>query len=102
MDEQFDLWSDNGDDKAEHLERVSSRIARAILDYCRDHPQFHADDLRRAVTRTTGCAAPGSADRVLRRLRQQGMIDYVCLSRSESLYEVFRVGQPNGELRADQ
>jgi hypothetical protein len=91
MDDQFDLWSDDGDDKVEHLERVSSRIARAILDYCRDHRQFHADDLRRAVTRATGISAPASADRILRDLRQKGIIDYKVLDRRASLYAVTRL-----------
>jgi hypothetical protein len=91
-DEQFDLWSDDdGEEQEEHLERVSSRIARAILDYCRDHRQFHADDLRRAVTNRTGITAPASADRILRDLRQRHVIDYKVLDRRASLYEVTRM-----------
>jgi hypothetical protein len=35
----------------EHLERVSSRIARAIIEFCRKHKQFHADQLRAHVIR---------------------------------------------------
>ena len=87
MAEQFELWGDNDED----LERVSSRIARAILDYCRDHRQFHADDLRRAVARETGIAAPASADRILRHLRQKRIIDYRVVDRRASLYEVTHV-----------
>jgi len=97
MGQQFDLWSDadagEREEQEEHLERVSSRIARAIIQFCRDHGRFHADELREWVVKETGIAAPASADRVLRDLRQRRVIDYVCLSRSESLYEVRRVGQ---------
>lgn len=79
------------DEQQENLERVSSRIAWAIIRFCREHRHFHADDLRAAVTRATGVAAPGSADRILRLLRQRGVIDYVVTNRRESLYSVTRV-----------
>ena len=73
---------------APYLDAVSSRIGSAILDFCcaRVGQEFHADDLRRFVTHKVGICAPGSADRVLRDMRQRGAIDYVCISRSESLY----------------
>jgi hypothetical protein len=87
MSEQFELWSE----QPEHLERVFSRIARAILEFCRDHRQFHADDLRRAVIIATGITAPASADRILRDLRQRGVIDYRVVDRRASLYEVTRM-----------
>ena len=71
-----------------YLDAVASRIGSAILDFCsaRGGQEFHADDLRRFVAQKVGLCAPGSADRVLRDLRQRGAIDYVCISRSESLY----------------
>lgn len=78
----------NFDEQRENLERVSSRIARAILEFCQLHHRFHADDLRRFVIRETGIAAPASADRVLRDLRQHHKLDYKVVSRRESLYEV--------------
>jgi hypothetical protein len=73
---------------APYLEAVASRIGSAILDFCatRVGQAFHADDLRQYVTHKIGVCAPGSADRVLRDLRQRGAINYVCVSRSESLY----------------
>lgn len=80
----MDLFSE----QTEHLERVSSRIARAILDFCRTHRCFHADELRAHVAAVTGTSAPASADRVLRDLRQRGLIAYRVLSRRESFYEV--------------
>jgi hypothetical protein len=93
MTEQFDLWSDDGGEQQENLERVSSRIERAILGFCREHREFHADDLRRAVITATGIAAPASADRILRLLRQRGKLDYRVVNRRESLYEVMRVSE---------
>ena len=78
----------NFDGQQENLERVSSRIGWAIVQFCREHPRFHADELRKAVERETGIAAPASADRILRDLRQKGVIAYTVLSRRESLYEV--------------
>ena len=77
---------------AEHLERVKSRIGSAVLEFCRDRMRrfggrFHASDLHEAVNSACG-AAPASADRVLRALRQQGALAYVVESRSESLYLV--------------
>lgn len=76
------------DEQQEHLERVSSRIARAILEFCKSHRRFHADELRRHVIRETGITAPASADRILRDLRQQRRLDYIVVNRRESLYEV--------------
>src|SRR4030095_3103600 len=75
----------------EHLERVSSRIARAIVQFCREHKEFHADELRAAVIQATGSTAPGSADRILRDLRKRGIVDYVVVSRRESFYRVVSV-----------
>jgi len=75
------------DEQREHLERVSSRIARAIIQFCREHRQFHADELRKHVLREAGITAPGSADRILRDLRQRKLIDYKVVNRHESLYE---------------
>jgi hypothetical protein len=71
----------------EELNRVSSAIGRAILEFARVNRTFHAEDLRRAVS-TVSVTAPASADRVLRDLRQRGLISYRVVSRTESLYEV--------------
>jgi hypothetical protein len=78
----------------ENLDRVSQRIAPAVLAFCQSIglKEFFADDLRRYVRRMVGEVAPGSPDRVLRDLRRKGMIDYRVVSRSESLYQMLRVG----------
>ncbi len=86
MSDLYDLAENND----EHLERVSSRIGQAIIDFCRRNPKFHADDLRQHVILATGITAPASADRVLRDLRQRKVIDYRVVSRKESLYEVVK------------
>lgn len=76
--------------QAEHLASVSSRIGDAIMQFAaaRVGRQWHADDLRLHVTHAVGTVAPGSADRVLRDLRQRGAIEYVVVSRAGSLYRV--------------
>jgi hypothetical protein len=76
--------------QARELSRVSGRIAEAIVGFCRARvgQTFHADELRRWVEAETGTAAPGSADRVLRMLRQAGRVRYVVESRAESRYRV--------------
>ena len=72
------------------LAAVTSRLESAILDFCALHQEqtFHADDLRRYVAHHVGQCAPGSSDRVLRKLRKDGAIRYDCVSRSKSLYLV--------------
>lgn len=86
----------NFDEQQENLDRVSSRIAWSIIRFLRgrlatiDH-FFHADELRAAVIHDTGIAAPASADRVLRDLRQKKKIGYRVVNRRESLYEALWV-----------
>ena len=74
------------DEQADNLQRVSSRIAASIMDFIRTHAYFHADDLRKHVTATVGNVAPGSSDRILRDLRQRGVIEYTVISRKDSFY----------------
>lgn len=84
-------WDEQREEQEENRERVSSRIGAAILSFCLVNRQFHAEDLRKFVTRETGISAPASADRILRDLRQRGVIEYRVLNRRESLYEVITV-----------
>ena len=82
------------------LVRVRHRIGVAICDalatrLALHRPEFFAEELRREVAaRIAQKAAPGSADRILRDLRQRGVLDYVVLSRRRSHYRVVRVGPP--------
>jgi hypothetical protein len=78
-------------EQGDNLERVSQRITAAILGFVgvlEGRAEFHADDLRAYVTAKAGQTAPGSADRVLRKLRQRGLLNYELISRRESLYRV--------------
>lgn len=86
---QADLLSWN-QGNAEQLERVSSRIAAAILGFLRAKGigrEFHADELRKHVA-DIAPAAPASADRILRSLRQRGLVGYIVKDRRASLYEL--------------
>lgn len=87
-------------DQGPELERVSHRIARLVIDFCRErrraeHPEFFATELRVYVTQAS-IAAPASPDRVLRDLRQKGRLGYTLLSRPRSLYRIDWVGLPGG------
>jgi hypothetical protein len=79
------------DEQQENLERVEVRIAPTVIKFCAEHETFHGDELRAAVVAATGIAAPGSGDRILRQLRQQGIIDYVVVNRHQSAYRVLWV-----------
>jgi hypothetical protein len=80
----------------DHLDRVRLRITTRILEF---HARqgyeaaFHADDLRSFVIEEVH-VAPASADRVLRDLRQHGTLDYIVLSRRQSLYQFVRQQPP--------
>lgn len=78
---------------APYLEAVAGRISDAIVAFCRKRvgQEFHADDLRRFVSVATGTNAPASSDRVLRDLRQRGVIVYTVVNRAKSLYRVDKV-----------
>lgn len=91
-------------DAPEQRERVSERIAHAVEAYCADAltldpPRFVADDLRKHVERVVGPTAPGSADRILRLLRQQGRISYEVIDRRRSLYELSDAGSRHASAR---
>lgn len=71
----------------EHLERVSSAIARHVIAFVNSHGEWHVESLRQYVfDNVNGYVAPASPDRILRALRQKGVIDYSVISRSQSLY----------------
>lgn len=80
-----------------YLATVAARIGDAIYAYCRGKVggHFRADELRQYVTDNVGVCAPGSADRILRRMRQDSIIGYTVVSRAKSLYRIDRVQQPD-------
>jgi hypothetical protein len=78
-------------EQRENLERVSSRIAKSVLDFCRSTKwagcDWHMEQLTRFVRADTG-VAPDSPGRILRDLRQKGLINYEVVNRRQSLYRV--------------
>jgi hypothetical protein len=81
-------------EQADNIERVSAKIGRVILEFCRGKATgtpFTADDLRRYVYARVSNTAPGSPDRILRDLRQRGLLDYEVLSRKNSTYRLLGV-----------
>jgi hypothetical protein len=77
------------------LKRVRTAIGEAIADFLRERlatgrTEFHAEDVRRAVERVS-LTAPASADRVMRAMRQDGLIAYELLDRRRSLYRALEM-----------
>ena len=72
----------------EELNRVRSAIKGSILEFLPGAgEEFHVEALRKYVA-DRHQVAPASPDRVLRSLRQDGVIDYEVVSRRQSLYRV--------------
>jgi hypothetical protein len=79
--------------QTENLNRVSNRIADAIMSFVEfkkatGERHFYVGDLHSFVQATGGFAAPSSPDRVLRSLRQAGYLDYKVVNRAQSLYYI--------------
>ena len=78
---------------ARNRERVSAKIGTQIRDFFaanRGH-QFNLDVLHDyVVAHVAASVAPGSVSRIMRSLRQRGVINYTLVSRRDSLYEVER------------
>lgn len=75
-----------------NLNSVTARIGEAVkafIEYKSNdvEPRFYAADLRAYVLGFTHMeVAPGSSDRILRDLRQRGLVNYQLLIRSKSYY----------------
>lgn len=83
--------------QAENIERVRGRIAATVREFCKlrlanGKPEFWITDLHAFVQRAHP-GAPASPDRILRDLRQRGVIAYEVLSRAESLYRLTAVSR---------
>lgn len=75
-------------DQREHLQRVTSKTSAAIAEFFSKlevGAEFHAQELRDHVAALVPCA-PASPDRVMRKLRQVGQINYELVDRKNSLY----------------
>lgn len=75
-------------DQPAQLARVSGRIAKHVQAFMASKAgqQFHMAELLAYVTEHAGCA-PASPDRILRDLRQRGLVRYSVVDRAASLYE---------------
>jgi hypothetical protein len=74
-----------------YLEPVSSLMARAILEFFSERKPgstFKAGELYRHVSAEAGGTAPASADCIVRAMRQKKGLNYTCISRRYSLYQV--------------
>ena len=75
-------------DQASHLNRVTSKTSAAIAEFFAKlevGATFHAQELRDHVAAQV-LTAPASPDRVMRKLRQVGEINYELVDRRGSLY----------------
>ncbi len=77
-------------EQSENLSRVTGRLASSIVEFFgpRLGQRFHVEELLAYVRSQVGEVAPDSPGRVMRLLRREKRINYVVVSRSESLYEV--------------
>lgn len=82
----------NGD-----LTRVSKNIEIHVLNFCSINREFHMEELTRFVSSKARGVAPDSPARILRQLRGSGVLDYVVVNRSQSLYRIKFV-EKQGEL----
>lgn len=78
-----------------NLERVVDNIGIVILRFCaeREGIEFHAAELREHVVARLPSTAPDSPSRVLREMRLKGLVDYVLVSRAQSLYRIVAVSR---------
>lgn len=83
------------DDDPGERDRVFSRIAPTIAAFRDERPQgdFHVEELREYVLERVPGIAPDSPGRILRAMRQLGMVNYVVINRRQSLYQ-FRPPPP--------
>jgi hypothetical protein len=76
-------------EQARQIGRVRERIADVVLAFLRERVggEFYVSELTAYVTERRG-GAPGSPDRILRLLRQEGRCRYSNIDRAASLYRV--------------
>ena len=84
-------------EQQQELARVSTKLDDIVVRYCRtlllcEESEFIMKELSQFVAVITkGQAAPDSAGRILRNLRQRGVVSYEVVSRSQSRYRVLGV-----------
>jgi DNA-binding PadR family transcriptional regulator len=90
LDSRTSVVQERAREQTENLDRVRDRIAAAVLEFASLFcgVTFHAEQLHRYVSDRVGKVAPGSADRILRHLKQKGLVNYTVVDRARSLYRV--------------
>lgn len=77
-------------EQEQQLRRIKGKIGQAIVGFFKLHgfgTGFRLDHLVSHVRLRATCTS-ASVDRVMRALRAKGSIDYVCVKRGESLYQI--------------
>jgi hypothetical protein len=83
-------------EQRQNIERVNTAIASLVVAFLRRNmnQEFHVESLRQYVfSNVQGYVAPASPDRILRDLRQKGVIDYRVVNRRQSLYMALPVNE---------
>lgn len=91
-------------EQRKNLERVSQKIAGYVLSFCTQrmasgNTRFYMRELTRHVS-TQIPTAPDSAGRILRDLKQKGLLNYRVVSRKDSHYEILPAQPPPTEEQA--
>lgn len=80
-------------EQSDELDRVSERIAAVVIDYFNEHGpgyEFTLHEITLYVMQKVVCS-PTSPYRVMADLRKKDQLNYVVLSRKESLYRMTTV-----------
>ena len=83
-------------EQTQQITRVRDAICQHVTAFLDAHlnQEFHCDTLRQYVSaQVGGYVAPGSADRILRMLRQKGSVNYTVVSRRHSLYKALPMAE---------
>lgn len=85
------------DPQQENIARVRARITASVVAFWSERvegdPVFTAAELRTYVEARHSGLAPDSPSRILRQLRQEGVVNYVLESRAASRYRATAVGE---------
>lgn len=90
----------------ENISRVQNKLGDVIMTFCEAcfllNPtrQFESSELYNWVYCTTGKKPTGDSPlRILRKLAQDGRVNYECISRARSIYKITALLPKQGELR---
>jgi len=96
MHPQLQMFEKN--DQIAHLERVKSKLAKTVIEFCEacilmpnpDGATFHLDELVDRCRANHRCSYD-SPSRTLRQLREDGVVSYEVVNKAQSLYKVLGV-----------